>query len=196
MTDFASKSFISKLKKRDRQAVSELVKAYNKNLFHTCLAHKLNPADAEDIVQSSWATFFTALDKFEGRSHIKTFLFGILFNKIKENYRHHQKRKQEDCYDDINELFDDDGFWNYQPIAPDKFVDALNQRQALDQCYQKLPSQQQSVLYLKEFSGDSNEAICETLNLSLNNLRVTLYRAKSHLRRCLERLFQKDAGNV
>ncbi len=69
-------------------ALSEsLVHEYTESLLKGALSLGFIQQEAQDLVQSVWLTFFEVQSKFKGKSHVRTFLFGILYNKAKEKRR-------------------------------------------------------------------------------------------------------------
>lgn len=70
---FDSEDFISKLKAKDRDAFEALVKAYTSHIYNASLGLGFGAAESDDLTQSVWLTFFDVVEKFEGRSKVKTF---------------------------------------------------------------------------------------------------------------------------
>ena len=76
----------------------------------------LSPQRAEDVTQGTFATFIEVVPRFEGRSHVRTFLFGILYKKIAEARRELQRDQKFDAIDDVVEnRFKTDGSWQRPP---------------------------------------------------------------------------------
>lgn len=67
------------------------LRAYTDQLYRTSLGLGFDDSAARELVQTTWATFAEAVGKFEGRSHIRTYLFGILYNKASEARREHAR---------------------------------------------------------------------------------------------------------
>ncbi len=81
---FLSSETLSILKNRDSVFLGKLFSDVNPYLNRVCMANGIYEADAEEVIYDTWEKFFTNLNKFEGRSQIRTFICGILFNKIRE----------------------------------------------------------------------------------------------------------------
>jgi RNA polymerase sigma-70 factor (ECF subfamily) len=88
---FDSEDFISKLQAKDRDAFEALVKAYTSHIYNASLGLGFGAAESDDLTQSVWLTFFDIIEKFEGRSKVKTFLFGILYNKASDLRKKNKK---------------------------------------------------------------------------------------------------------
>lgn len=158
-----------------------------------------NQALAEDLVQDTFLAAFKAKDRFSGKATVKTWLTGILKNKIIDHYR---KKNRTQSMSELatfyerqeEELFDQDGHWNYDnPSVPNdwqpeqvKQVNNADFMKQFHQCADKLPKKVRQVFIMREVDGYSSEEICEQLELSRANLWTILHRARMALRTCLE----------
>ena len=183
-----SPEFLKKLQTRDNQAVSLVVKKYTSHLTNASFGLGFNESDSVELVQSVWVTFFEKVPTFEGRSHIRTYIFGILYNKAKELKRDRVKHTSKDPFEEVLEdKFDTNGNWIKAPLEPDKFIESVQTMEMINHCMETLPLQQKMTFYLREVVGNSTEEICNILDVSSTNFRVLLYRAKNKLRSCIER---------
>jgi RNA polymerase sigma-70 factor, ECF subfamily len=188
-TNFSSEEFIQKLKSGDPESVRGVVEKYNRTLFNAALGQGVSAEFAEEVVHHTWTAFFESLSRFEGRSHIRTFIFGILYNKCKEFWREKKKHIDNEEYDPIVDSSYQDGGWSYYPVEVDKFVEATQTFEKIEECMQGLPPNQRMAFYLKEVEEEESAQICNVLGVSDTNLRVLIYRAKNRLRKCLEGYF-------
>ncbi len=183
--NFSSDEFIQKLKFRDHEAITNLIEAYHEPLFLGALKQKLGEDQAEEVVQQTWSTFFEKVENFQGRSHIRTYLFGIMYNKIKELWRSNKKYTQEDDMEQIN-FFDPQGEYLSTPLDPSNWVESNEFLIILEEELQRLPSNQRIAFSLKEVQGETTEDICNIMDITSTNLGVLIYRAKLSLRKRLE----------
>lgn len=187
MTDLNSIEFIDLLRQRDHGAISMLIDRLQSNLIKGALAQKISMEQAEDAVAETWSTFFEKIENFEGRSQIKTYLFGIMYNKVREAKRKVSRFVEvDDPNDFLGANFNDKGFWTYTPAEPDSFIQATELKSNLDDCLGGLSDNQRQAFYLKEIQGDSPKDICEELKVTMANFKVTLHRARNQVRRCVE----------
>lgn len=175
------------------------VDEYGDALFKFAYFRVNNQALAEDLVQDTFLAAIKAKDRFTGKASVKTWLTGILKNKVIDYYRKknrtqsmnelaHFYEKEED------ELFDQDGHWNYgNPSIPQAWrseqvekVDSAEFMQQFHECAKKMPDKISRVFIMREVDGFSSEEICETLGLSRANLWTILHRARMAFRGCLE----------
>ena len=187
--NLSSPEFIQKIRDRDKMAFEQLICAYHEPLFFGALKQKLSEDQAEEVVQETWSTLFQNIENFEDRSHIRTYLFGIMYNKIKEIWRSNKKYTQEDD-EYIDTLFDQHGNYITPPLDPSKWNESREFLEILEEELQTLPDNQRLAFYLKEIQGESTENICNILNVSVTNLGVLIYRAKASLRIKIEKRFK------
>ncbi|MBI5594675.1 MAG: sigma-70 family RNA polymerase sigma factor [Elusimicrobia bacterium] len=186
-----SEPSLAALKARDPEALAALVDDNMPRLLNGALGAGLSRADAEDAVAETFAAFFGQLERFEGRSSLRTYLFGILYHKA-----HHIRAKaaREQGHDDIEAVFEarfkEDGTWGRPPKGPEGEALDAEARRLIADCSEKLPEAQKSAFFLKESERLETEEVCNILGVSGTNLRVMLHRARLRLRECLERAWE------
>jgi RNA polymerase sigma-70 factor (ECF subfamily) len=182
--------FFENIKKSDPAVLEQLVRQYTGILFKACLGLGFKDFEADDLLQSVWLTFFDVLQNFEGRSSIRTFLFGILYNKASE-FRKQSKKAEatENIEEVIDTHFNKMGGWKmiHRPIDPERFLETTRLGHLINTCIELLPINQKMAFLLKEVEGEKTESICEILNVGTSNLNVLLYRARNQLRECIEK---------
>lgn len=187
--NFSDPSFIEKLKNRDHEAMTQLVTAYTSHLYKAALGLGFKDEEAQDLAHQSILTFYEKVHTFEGRSHIRTYLFGIFYNKVFDARRAQKKSQNHDNIDEIMESkFEEDGHWKFSdsPLHPEKFIQAAEDMSIIEKCLQGLPMVQRMAFTLKVIEEKENEEICNVLDVSYTNLRQLLFRGKSKLRSCIE----------
>lgn len=179
--------FIQRLKKRDPETVAKVVNEHQSFLFRSAMAMGCGSSDVEDLLQSTWGTFFSVLDRFEGKSKVRTFIYGILYNKFRELRRSNQRIETIEESDDlVDSLFDKEGYWTHPPISPEKFTQMKQFEKSLHDCLNVLPFQLKSIFLMREMEECSLREIAEAHLLDDNHVGVLIYRAKQRLRTCLE----------
>lgn len=162
-------------------------------LLAGALAIGLSRADAEEVVQETFVAFLSGLDRFEGRSTLRTYLFGILYHKASHL---RAKARREEGRDDIEAVvsarFAPAGLWARPPGGPEALALDSEIRRWVEKCSEGLPDAQRAAFFLKEIEGETPTAICNVLGVSATNLRVMLHRARLKLRECLELNWDKS----
>ena len=157
-------------------------------------------AVAEEVVADTWLAVVTGLDRFEGRSSLKTWLFRILTNKAKTRGQREGRTVpfssfasdgDEDQTAVAVERFARGGAWAAPPRGvPEERLLAAEARARVDQAISALPANQRAVITLRDVEGLSAEEACNVLGLSETNQRVLLHRARAKVRTALERYLE------
>ena len=171
------------------------VERYADGMFRFALLRVNDEEYADDIVQDTFLAALEAKDSFAGLSSEKTWLFGILKNKIMEHYRELKKNRKydlspEDDRDPCESDFDGKGHWRSLPfhwgIDPAKVVADKELLQTFLNCMNTLSPKFRQLYVLREIEGYDSETICSELDISTNNLWVILHRARNLLKKCIE----------
>ena len=145
------------------------------------------PEEAEDLVQEVFITFLEKLDNFEGRSQLRTWLFGILHRKAQERRRASAVDDRTDAIDEVFESrFDVRGKWARPPADLERLMLSQELGQSIRGCLEGLPINQREAFVLREAEGIETSEICKILDVSVTNYGVLIYRARARLRECLE----------
>jgi RNA polymerase sigma-70 factor (ECF subfamily) len=184
--NFSAHEFLEKLRHQDHEAIETLVRTYTTHLHRAALGMRFDENGAQELVQNTWNTFFERVPTFEGRSHIRTYLFGILYNKANEARRDKKKADAHDPIEDVMESkFDERSHWLKPQASPDKALQSAETLVLIEECMEDLNENQRSAFYLREVENLSTEEICKILKVTVTNLGVILYRARNRLRECL-----------
>ncbi len=160
---------------------------------------------AEDAVQETLLSAFQACSRFDGRSSEKTWLTGILKNKIYDIFR---KQLREVVINDTVEtsdtlqspewtsLFDQRGNWLSAPQDwGNPYLNCKNEQflMVFEHCFERLPPAFSHVFLLKVLMGRSTREICNELEITASNVNVILCRARLKLRNCIETNWPTDS---
>jgi RNA polymerase sigma-70 factor (ECF subfamily) len=146
-----------------------------------------SPGDAEDLAHDVFVTFFETIERFEGRSAVGTWLFGILYRKANEHRRALAREQLSDPLDEAFEArFNADGSWREPPIPADRLVAAGQAAVALHECLAGLPAQYRKVFQLRQVDDLSAADVSGLLGCTTNHVGVLFHRARVRLRACLE----------
>ena len=169
------------------------VDRYGDSLFRYACFRLRDAAFAQDVVQETFLAALHARSAFGGHATEKTWLMGILKNKIidciRKKAREVALEDQASSSDELDAFFDARGEWASGPAAWDKPDQALENSEfwkILAECLDRLPARQAYAFSLCELDELSGETACKLLEITPTNLWVMLHRARLRLRQCLE----------
>jgi RNA polymerase sigma-70 factor (ECF subfamily) len=178
---------LERLRAGDPAIQRELLRTYMPQLFRAARAAGLSVESAEDATQNTLVTFLLKVDRFEGRSHIRTWLFGILYRKIAELRRREGRGGPVEDIDEVMESrFRADGRWARPPRETDSALYAEELRRHIADCLEGVSVAQRMAFVLREIEAMTTAEICTTLEVTPTNLGVLLYRCRNKIRECLE----------
>jgi RNA polymerase sigma-70 factor (ECF subfamily) len=151
-------------------------------------------AVAEDVVQDAWIGVLRGIDRFEGRSSLKTWLFRIVANTAKtRGVREARSIPFASLGDDSEGGVDPDRFLGsgerfpgHWAVPPEGRVLAAEAMGVIERAIDTLPPAQRAVITLRDIQGLSSEEVRNALDLTETNQRVLLHRARSKVRSALE----------
>jgi RNA polymerase sigma-70 factor (ECF subfamily) len=153
-----------RIRARDPEVLQVVVETYLPQILRAARGVGLKPQEAEEVAQNTFTTFVESAERFEGRSHVRTWIFGILYRKISETRRKLGKDRQMDDIDEVFESrFDENGTWSQPSRAADVALEAKQTRQEIADCLEAAPSKQRMAFVLREVEGLSSEEIAPTI---------------------------------
>jgi RNA polymerase sigma-70 factor (ECF subfamily) len=182
----ADVELVERLRAGDESAFVALVRMYQVRMLRLAESIVGNRAVAEEVVQDTWLAVVRGVERFEGRSTLKTWLFHILANRARTaSGREHRVEP----VDAIDERFDANGAW---VTPPDPWADRADDRIVaaklagrVHQLVAELPAAQRQVVLLRDVEGLPASEVAALVGVSDGNQRVLLHRARAHLRRLL-----------
>jgi RNA polymerase sigma-70 factor (ECF subfamily) len=182
---------LERLRAGDEQAFVTLVRSHHPSLVRLASAYVPNQAVAEEVVQEAWLGVVRGIEKFEGRSSIKTWLHRIVVNRARTaGVREHRETPTDLGSADTGERFQPDGAWAEPPVPWTERIEdrltaaALHER--LRSCLDQLPDAQRQVVTLRDIDGLTPEEACSVLGITEANQRVLLHRGRARLRGLLD----------
>ena len=161
---------------------------------------------AEDLVQETLLVAVRTSEKFAGRSSERSWLVGILKNKICDHFRKLGRETNftdmEFFSDEHSDKFDGDNYWIHEngPVEWKPEGEEAMKRaefwQALHGCLGKLPPRVADVFMMREMDDVPGREVCATLKITDANLWVMLHRARMALRQCLEMNYFTGPGST
>jgi RNA polymerase sigma-70 factor (ECF subfamily) len=195
---------LAALRRGDEDAFRALVTEHGPFLMRLVMMHVPSRAIAEEVVQDTWLAVLNGLDRFEGRSSLRTWIASIALNKARTRGQREgrilpfalfRRRYEEGSGPALEpDRFqgrrgERPGWWAGPPVAwedPERQLEAAETRRVLVQAIKDLPPRQREVITLRDVSGWDADEVCNALDLTETNQRVLLHRARSKVRAALE----------
>jgi RNA polymerase sigma-70 factor, ECF subfamily len=206
---------VAALRRGDPAAFAKLVDELSPGLLRLAMQHVPSRAVAEEVVQDTWLGVINGIDRFEGRSSLRTWIYRILLNNARTRGKRERRtlpfsyfrRRAEEGGDEPAvepERFQgrrdaEAGAWARPPVewaAPEDRLATAEARQVMLEAIAALPPRQREAITLRDIQGLSAEEARNALGVSETNQRVLLHRARSKVRAALERLFEAEGTMV
>lgn len=185
---------VQRLRAGDKTACAECIELHAPDVYRLALRLTGHEADAEDVTQETFLNAFRAIDSFEWRAGLKTWLHRIAYNAAMQRLRRRPPPSvsvdaangEEDEAPLPRELFD----WCCLPEADFESAEA---RAELERAVRELPENLRLVFVLRELEELSTEETAAALGLTPQNVKVRLHRARLRLRERLASYFTELA---
>jgi RNA polymerase sigma-70 factor (ECF subfamily) len=184
-------TLVHALQRGERYACNDLVERYSSKIYNVALRLTGHPTEAEEVLQETFINACRGVEGFEGRSSLDTWLYRIATNNGLMRLR---RRKTLTVPLDISPEIEGQGQfpatqledWDWEPESV-ALTDEL--RQAMDEAVATLPEPLRAAFVLRDLEGLSTKEAAEALDISPNNLKVRLHRARLLLREHLAAYF-------
>lgn len=202
---------LAALRAGDEEAFMALVERYHAAMIRLAATYVGSQAAAEDVTQETWVRALRSLAQFEGRSSLKTWLFRILTNTA---ITHAKRDGRTIPFSDLEHPSSNDdepaveperflpvpgggGQWAVDPAAwrAETLENQVTRRELLTRiqaAIDALPPTQRAVITLHDVEGWGSKDICNILDITETNQRVLLHRARSKVRRAVERYLDSE----
>ena len=203
---------LARLRAGDEDAFMDLVDALQPAMLRVARMYVSSQAIAEEVVGDAWLGVLKGLDRFEGRSSLRTWIFRIVTNIAKTRGQREGRSVpfatlagddlDAPTFDPSMFMASDDARWpshwssipsDWTGIPEDRLLGAETLR-VVRETLETLPPMQAEVLRLRDVLGWSSEEVRNALDLTETNQRVLLHRARAKVRRALERDLEREAN--
>jgi RNA polymerase sigma-70 factor, ECF subfamily len=203
-------ALVARLREGDESAFAELIDSYGATMLRVAQMYVRDRASAEEVVQETWLAVLNGIDRFEGRSSLKTWLFRILSNRAKT------RGERDGRMVPFSSLAGAGGEGDEPSVDPDRFLgpdspapgawaapprawpeDKILERETLgviQMAIEDLPEAQREVIRLRDVEGWTPMEVTDALEITDGNQRVLLHRARSKVRAALEMYLDPDVA--
>jgi RNA polymerase sigma-70 factor (ECF subfamily) len=202
-------ALVERLRGGDETAFAMLVHQHQAQMLRVARMYVSTQAVAEEVVQEAWLGILQGLDRFEGRSSLRTWMYRILTNIAKTRGQREGRSSPFSSIagDDLDAPAVDEswfrgpddrwaGGWvsfpqDWRGIPEERLLGA-EVRGIVGGAIAELPPMQAEVIRLRDVQGWGSAEVCNALDISETNQRVLLHRARAKVRRALEGYLERD----
>ncbi|MBN2092444.1 sigma-70 family RNA polymerase sigma factor [candidate division KSB1 bacterium] len=175
------KSLIKRIISGDKRSFGDLVKNYKRLVAHIVYSNVKNQDDRDDLCQEIFLKIYVNLSTFKFKCKLSTWIGKIAYNSCL-NFYNKRKMIYDLSYDEIEETVNTLEQMESDVNCPESFLNKKELHKIMDQKIQELPMRNQTVMILFHVDGFSYQEISEILNVSINNVKVMLFRSRKMLR--------------
>ncbi len=192
---------IARLRGGDEEAFELLLDSWSGGMHRLAASYVTSTASADDVVQDTWLAVIQNIDRFEGRSSLKHWVYRILANTAKSRAARDSRTVPSGSMDPDDELSVDParfrgadqlypGHWLDLPApwpSPEGEALSAEVRRVVTTAVDRLPARQRAVITMRDVEGHTAGETCALLDITQANQRVLLHRARSAVRAELEK---------
>jgi RNA polymerase sigma-70 factor (ECF subfamily) len=198
-TEVAEADLLDRLRAGDEAAFAALVALHSATMLAVAMTYVKGRSVAEEVVQEAWLGVLRGLDRFEGRSSLRTWILSILVNQAKTRGVREARSVPFTALAPEPTVAPErfrgagdrwPGHWRDSPADWGPSADSAAQDretlQVVMRAIAELPLAQRTVIRMRDVEGYSAAEVCAALDVSEGNQRVLLHRARARVRAVLE----------
>ena len=200
---------VARLRAGDQAAFAALLDSWSPGMLRAARAYVASDEAGEDVVQETWLAIIRGVDRFEGRSSLRTWAYRILVNLARRQGVKDSRTVAWPSLDpeDFGPTVDpgrfqgpgdpQPGHWRRFPMAwpsAETEVVSAEVRHVIEAALADLPHRQRVVITLRDVDGYGSGEVCSILEISAVNQRVLLHRARAAVRGRLEEYYAASTG--
>jgi RNA polymerase sigma-70 factor, ECF subfamily len=178
---WSDEEVVSRVRAGETALYELLMRRYNQRLYRLARAILRNDAEVEDVMQDAYVNAYQHLAEFEGRAKFSTWLTRIAVHEaLARSRRGSRFQSLDNCGESKGGVMGSlaSGGRNPEETAYDRELGGVLERAILE-----LPEDHRSAFILRDVEGMSTEETAECLNISPENVKIRLHRARAGLRK-------------
>lgn len=156
------------IQKQDPEVFDKILEQHGDRLYRSAYCLTYCVSDAEDLVQETFMTAFKNGSKFQGKSKVYTWLYGILFNLFREKLR---KKKKHVNFAEIEDI----------PCDPDH-IEGATKIEVINDALEELDEEYAMIIKLRYFENMSLGEIAKKLDMKKGTVKSRLHYAKEKIK--------------
>ncbi|MBR1991328.1 MAG: sigma-70 family RNA polymerase sigma factor [Bacteroidales bacterium] len=173
------------LENGSQKAYSDLMSYYRDPLYYTLLKMMKNPYDAEDLTIEAFGKAFKNLEKYTTDYAFSTWLFKIAINNCIDYMR--RKNTSPQCVDEDFGVFENTSESDSVQSQEENYM-MKERARVMHWAVEQLRPKYRTLIELRYFQELSYEEISKELNISMNNVKIQLFRAKYMLSAIMDKM--------
>ncbi|MCX7378567.1 MAG: sigma-70 family RNA polymerase sigma factor [Alphaproteobacteria bacterium] len=200
--EFDQPEFLARLRAGEEAAYRRLVRRFHAALVGVAAGIIGSRAQAEEVVQDTWIAVHGGIARFEGRSSLASWIYAIVLNRARTRIGKEGRLVGLPSVLDGAQgeerampasAFRPDGHWAEAPrlwdeLDPERVVGGRQLWEHVQEAIETLPAGQKAVLVMRDMEGMPGEEICALLQITPENQRVMLHRARARIRAAIDRV--------
>jgi RNA polymerase sigma-70 factor, ECF subfamily len=167
-------------------ALFELImRRYNQRLYRVARAILRDDAEAEDVMQDAYVRAYEHLAQFAGRSQFSTWLTRIAIHEALARSQRRRRTGQFSAHDSQKGMQDGEVNVTADALNPEEQVSVSELRGALEAAILSIPEQYRLVLMMRDVEQLNTQETAAALELTEENVKVRLHRARAMVRKNL-----------
>jgi RNA polymerase sigma-70 factor (ECF subfamily) len=205
---FNDPMFLDQLRTGDQGAYRRLIRRFHGSLVGVASGILGSRAQAEEVVQDTWLAVFSSIARFEGRSSLASWLFTITLNRARTRVGRESRMVPFSSFTESADgeeravpldRFIPDGHWAEKPalwdeLDPERVVGGRQLWDIVQDVIQAMPASQRAVIVMRDIEDVDAEQVCAMLEISPENQRVLLHRARGRVRAAIDAAIAKPAS--
>lgn len=186
------KKLVNRIIKGDKNSFSILVENYKRLVTHIVYTHVRDQDDRNDLCQEIFLKIYQNLSGFQFKSKLSTWIGKIAYNSCINYYAGKKVKFEELSVIDQTDTIVDNSAGMHLHRESDQSIQHLELSVIIEQKIRELPDKYQTVLVLYHMDELSYKEISEILDISLDNTKVVLHRARNMLKSKLLQEYKKE----
>ncbi|HTM44445.1 MAG TPA: RNA polymerase sigma factor [Polyangiaceae bacterium] len=174
----------------DLPTFEQVYQEYFPFVWRTARRMGIGEASLDDVCQDVFVAVHRRLPEFEGRSSLKTWMFGFVLNVVQVHHR--TLRRKSVSHRANGEVVDPDTVEDLRSQGPDEKLSRQQAAEIAHELLDRLPEDKRAVFVLSELEGMSAAEIAEAVNANVNTVYARLRAARQQFSHAAERYRAKD----
>jgi RNA polymerase sigma-70 factor (ECF subfamily) len=166
----------------DEMACADLVAAHQRMVYGLAFNLLGNRDEALDVSQEVFLRVFRTLSSFRGQSALRTWIYRIVINQVRNRQRWWRRRHRSDLISLDQHLREFGDLESKRDVLPDRLLASKETAVRIWDALERLPFDQRTALILREVEGLRYEEIAFSLNVAVGTVKSRLTRARQALR--------------